>query len=178
MSDRFKVNGVQIFGNNEIHDEMIDFLTAQGVPMDEEGRVEGEIDDFMGLLETVETIVMKIADDRQARIDEVKKEIEKHPDDTDLKDRIYTPTSAHYIPSMFDMQHIYYDTKLDEKEPDPILRISLFDRLVDFINTGYAFMPYAVYLACADDLKVSERTPGHLHNYELMPGKKIKVSFR
>lgn len=178
MSDRFKVNGVQIFGNNEMYDEMIDFLTSKGIQMDKDGRFEGEIDDFMGLLETIETIVMKVADSRQKCIDKAKRESEKHPDDIDLRDRICTPTAAHYIPSIFDMQYIYYEMKLDEKEPNEALRISLFDRLVAFINTSYAFMPYEVYLACADDLKVAEPIPGHLCNYELMPGKKINVSFR
>lgn len=83
--------------------------------------------------------------------------------------------SKQYLPSIFDMRSIYYEQKCDAN--DPYLHISLYDRLADFLNTSYVFMPYMVYAACAHDLKVVESVPGHLHNYELLPGKKIHVSF-
>lgn len=48
MSYRTKVNGVQIFGNNEIYPEWIEFVISQGIEIKEDGIYRGETTDLQG----------------------------------------------------------------------------------------------------------------------------------
>lgn len=67
MSYRTNIEDVQIFGNNEYYPEWIDFIQSQGIEVDNEGNYSGEIHDFMGMLTTIETIVLNIEEERQKR---------------------------------------------------------------------------------------------------------------
>ena len=47
MAYRTRVNGVQIFGNNEYYEEWAEFLKSKGIEIDEDGCYDGEIDDVL-----------------------------------------------------------------------------------------------------------------------------------
>ena len=48
MSYRIRVNGVQIFGNNESYPEWEEFIRSQGIEIGEEGNYEGGDNRFYG----------------------------------------------------------------------------------------------------------------------------------
>lgn len=69
MSYRTRVNGHQIFGNNECYSEWLTFIKSQGIEINEEGNYEGEITDFMAALEAIEKITMQLHHDREGLFD-------------------------------------------------------------------------------------------------------------
>lgn len=67
MSYKTRVNGKQLFGNNEWYDEWGKYLISKGIDIDDEGLYEGELDDFMEALEVIEKITMNIEAKRRER---------------------------------------------------------------------------------------------------------------
>lgn len=160
MSYRTCINGTQVFGNNEYYPEWIEFIESQGIEVDDEGLYEGEITDFMGALETVEKITLRLSKERDER---KKNLLEKFPE--------YPET-----PSLFDWTDI--PKKCEEKN------MSLFDQLYDAVRNGYAFMPYALFMACQNKIEKDDYIDleilqgNHFHRYKLKPGETIHVSGR
>lgn len=155
MSYRTKINGTQIFGNNECYQEWIDFIKSQGIEVGKEGNYEGEITDFMKALEVIEQITMNKHKERQERI-----KLSNY--DQKLK-------------GLFDFRSI--PRNIEETDPDDEFRCSLFDEELNVILYSYALLPYQFYLACKDKLE-QERlffTPGHLNCYKLKEGETLHV---
>ena len=160
VSYRTYINGTQIFGNNEYYPEWIEFIKSQGIEVDEDdGFYNGEITDFMGALETIEKIVMRLEREFQER----KK----------LASRLSDKNKP--ISSLFDFSNIAKE--LEEQDEQCSFNDSLFDKLLYYTRNGYAFMPYSFYMACIDKLETSDdKTKGHFHCYKLKDGEKINVS--
>ena len=153
MSYRTCVNGEQIFGNGEYYPEWIEFIKSQGIEVDEDGQYEGDISDFMGALVTIENIVMQL-----------NKEREERKKDCDGKSRLP-------IESLFDFSNI------PKKVGDQKYETSVFDELIQTIDSSYAFMPYVFYQACEEQLVRDHiyTTPNHFFCYKLKDGEKIHI---
>lgn len=169
MSYRTKINGSQIFGNNEYYQEWIDFIKSQGIEVGEECQYEGEITDFMKALEVVENITMNKYKERQEQI-ELLNLFEKN-----FK---YNADSAHNAKKpkgLFDFESI--PKKIIEEDPNDEFRDSLFDQELDIICYSYAFLPYQFYLACKDKLEQDQpfRILGHINCYKLKEGETLHV---
>ena len=155
MAYRTYVNGTQIFGNNECYKEWVDFLRSKGIEMDEDGRYEGEIDDVMGMFETVDKITRGIIAARHKRV---------------LKGE--TDFYGNPIHEMTDLSN-----SRDLDDDIPVLYFNF-----ETMEHAYCFLPYQVYKAVED---VIERIKGCYENdgvrwlfctYRLKDGEKIKVS--
>lgn len=171
MSYRIRVNGVQIFGNNESYPEWEEFIRSHGIEIGEEGDYEGETTDFMGMLQTVENIVLHIEEERRERAKVVKETVKKLPEDMQE-----TALSTFGTSSIFDFTNI--PKKISAQNKDDRFRTSLFDMLEEYIRSGYAFMPYALYLACKDKLEPDNNfaVDGHFLCYKVKDGETIRIS--
>ena len=149
MSYRTYINGVQLFGNNESYPEWDNMLVKQGIEISSDGKYDGELTDFMAMLEALEQIVMRLELD-------------------------YRVTTTNL--SLFDNRWIYDDTKT-ELLNDNEYGLSLFDRLMDFRDNSYIFLPVVAYESCKNQLVPSKRwgTEKHLRCYELKQGETIHV---
>lgn len=158
MSYRTYVEDIQIFGNNDYYTEWIDFMKSQGIKVDEEGCYKGEIHDFMGALTTIENIVMRLNNTHE-----------------EMMERYNGHIGHRKMEGYFDFSRNIARLKL-QPEGDRYNN-SLFDELLDIINSSYAFMPYVFYQACEEKLKQVHTftTDGHFHCYELKEGQTIHV---
>ena len=158
MSYRTYVNATQIFGNNEGYAEWMDFIRSQGIEIDEEGCYKGTITDFMSALTTIEKITLRLAKERKERNEALRKK------GCDMK-----------LVEIFDWSNI--PEELSEQDPEDKFSTSLFDRLVEVVNQGYAFMPYTFYQACKDKLERDNcfSTSGHLTCFKVKEGEVIEV---
>lgn len=148
MSYRISVNGHQIFGNNESYEEWSEFIISQGIEIHEEGNYEGEITDFMGALEVIERITMKLYQSRKAQPELV---------------------------NLFDFETI--PKNVEAADPNDKFRSSLFDEEMEYISHSYALLPYQFYLACKDKLETDKmyRIPGHARCYKVKEGETLHV---
>lgn len=156
MSYRTYINEKQVFGNHECYKEWIDFLKKQGIDVNEENEYDGYITDFMGALQVIEDIVLNMEKQRMQKNSEIKSEKCKYS-------------------SLFDWSHI--PTKLENEDKNDKFHTSLFDELFDIVETGYAFLPFAFFLACKDKLEKAKpySVNGYFHCYKLKDGEKIHV---
>ena len=147
MSYRTYVNDHQIFGDNEYYPEWLEFIKSSRIEISEDDNYSGEITDFMSALETTEKIVLRLTKTRKMK-------------------------------NIFDLSDIPKELERESKEigHNPYLT-SLFDRLSDVIQYGYAFIPYALYAACADKLDKIEPflINNHCNCFELKDGETIHV---
>lgn len=60
MSYRTKINGVQIFGNNDYFVEWIDYIKSKGIIVDDDGCYKGTLDNFMEAVDVLESIVISL----------------------------------------------------------------------------------------------------------------------
>lgn len=117
MSYRTKINGKQLFGNNEWYEEWGDYLISKGIEIDDEGLYEGELDNFMEALEVIEKITMNIEAERRER----KKAGVKF-----------------FSQSIFDNGDIYDGLINDDEHYE-----SLFDKEKKSLNTDICFFLYS-----------------------------------
>lgn len=171
MAYRVKVNGVQIFGNNESYPEWNEFIASQGIVINEEGGYEGETTDFMGMLQVVEQIVMRLNEEQKKRAKAAYDMVEDFPEEERT-----AALSAIGIKSIFDLSNIPEDISNQDKNDK--FRLSLLDLLLEYVRHGYAFMPYALYLACEDKLEKDETfaVEGHFECFKVRDGETIRVS--
>lgn len=157
MSYRTKINGFQIFGNNECYQEWLEFIASQGIRINKEGHYKGEITDFMAALKVIEQITLNIHTAREQRISKIKQ-------------TNYTGK----LRGIFDFTNI--PAELDAEESDEF-GTSLFDKIKDTIDNGYAFLPYQFFKACEPCLEPDDafHEKKHLHCYKIKPGCKIKI---
>lgn len=174
MSYRVYVNDVQLFGNNESYPEWDDYIRSQDIAIGPEGQYDGEVTDFMALLEVTERIVMRLEQERREKYDRVIMSIARNPEvslDKALESvKIITGTN-----SLFNLQAI--PENVTSQKDDDYFRTSLFDELWESVMNYYAFMPYALFRICEKDLKPAKNfgRDGHFRCYKLKPGRTIRV---
>lgn len=117
MSYRTKINGKQLFGNNEWYEEWGEYLISKGIEIDDEGLYEGELDNFMEALEVIEKITMNIEAERRER-----KKAGKN----------------FFNQSIFDNGDIYDSLVNDDEHYE-----SLFDKEMRLLNMGICFFLYS-----------------------------------
>lgn len=174
MSYKTKVDGVQIFGDNEIYPEWLEFIKTQHIEIDKEGCYSGEIYDFMSMMMCIEQIVINIENRRQNEINELKNREKQYNIAIDC---LHDTTSPYYKTSLFDLQNIYDETIKDMHQPNEDSLNSLFDRIYDTIEHGYIFLPYQLYNICKDKLKpcASFTTKNHFRCFQLKKGESIHI---
>lgn len=170
MSYRTWINGVQIFGSNEVYPEWLAFLETHGIVPDGENRYDGEITDFMGMLERIEAIALGIEADR----DREKASLAAHAGGK-LPERL----SRRFV-SIYDLSWIKSDLAAGDNGP---VREGLFDMLKEQVETGYLFMPLMAYEACRDDLEPcgpppDAEPPRRPQYYALKEGRTVRLRAR
>lgn len=153
MSYRTKVNGTQIFGNNECYPEWIEFIQSQGIEVDEDACYEGEITDVMGAITTIEKIILRLESGRR----------EKQPIST----------------SLFDFRKDYDEIiEQDIKFPNDDHNTSLTDKMMELRKNAYIFMSCLFIDACGDMIERDHTfaVPQHYLCYKVKEGCAIKVS--
>jgi len=154
MSYRTKINDIQIFGNNECYDEWLDFLKSKNIEIDEDGNYDGEIDDVMGMFETIDKITKRIIQKRHREVLNGETDFKGDPlrELTDLSQSMWL------------------------NDETPVLQYN-----EQMIKNAYCFLPYQVYLAVEDIIEKSTRqyekdgVDWTFCFYKLKDGKKIKV---
>ena len=165
MSYRTYIEGVQIFGNNVFYPEWAEFLQSQGIEIDEDCCYNGEITDFMGALEVIENITLRLESEHRSC------HVVKEPEET-----FVTNKDGKRYYSLFDLSDIY-DKTVSEKEKGSTHKLSLIGRLKDIEKMGYMFMPLTFFNICKNKLVRAEKPiNGYLYSYVLKDGETIKVS--
>lgn len=165
MAYRTYINDVQVFGNNEYYTEWLDFIRSKGITVGDESNYDGEIDDFMGALEVIEKIVIRLDDERIATRESLLKDVKT--DDAETLEWIERRCT-----SLFDLSHVKRNVLKDQDTPN---MPRLFDELYTLCDSGYLFMPIAFYQACKKSLELDLGHPTRLRAYKLKRGKKIHV---
>ena len=165
MSYRTSINNFQIFGNNEYYQEWIDFLVSQGIEVNEEGCYDGYITDFMGMIRTIEKIVLKRESVHQEnRIKFLRKAGDKPYNE--IADKLTDQAS------IFDFSSYIHDFIINKQSDN------LLDYSMQLIKNAYLFMPYQAYLACKDVLekcKPDDDDRLRFYNYKVKDGCSIRV---
>lgn len=154
MSYRVRVNGVQVFGNNESYQEWDDFLESKGVKIDEEGCYDAYIDDLQGMFNVIDTITRRLINERHEQVVKGEKSLMGKPyaELTDLSDSMW----------------------LNDETP-------LLEYNMQMINHAYCFLPYQVFKAVEDIIEKSEKPYSNenidwrFYSYKLKHGAKIHV---
>lgn len=177
MSYRTRINGTQIFGNNEYYPEWIEFIKSQGIVVGEDGDYEGRITDVMGALNTIEDIVFRLAAEKESRIitaDQARYavkaaglgDVQKGYDVIRENEKDHNP--------IFDFSWQYKCMKFDRED---VYGLSITDTLLNVIDTAYIFMPIVFLKACGDCIeKASSDEPGRLKAFKVKEGSSILVS--
>lgn len=154
MGYRTYINGTQVFGNHERYPEWIAFIQSQGITVNENGEYKGEITDFMGALAVVEQITLRIEKERALAREQ---------------------GQTYGTKSIFDWTHVPAD--MEHEDISNKFHTSLCDKLFDIVNNGYAFMPLALYYACADKLDAIQpfTVNGHCECFKVKDGESLKV---
>ncbi len=154
MNYRTRINGNQIFGNNEWYPEWIEFVKSQGIEVDEDNCYEGEITDVKGLFITIDKITRRLIKEQDKRV--AKKETwDGEPV------RKLTDFSEHWL--------------LDDYTP-----LLAFGKNV--VEHAYIFLPYQVYkivedsIQSCDTYKDTSDVVWSFNSYELKPGCHIYIS--
>lgn len=153
MVYRTYIENIQIFGNDEYYPEWIDFIKSKAIEVDEDGLYEGEIEDIQGMFEVIDKITRRLINERHERVEKGKKDFKGNPlrELTDLSDSIW----------------------LDEDTP-----ILMFNKQI--VENAYCFLPYQVYLAVEDKIKLTNDYSINGINwafcsYKIKDGEKIEV---
>lgn len=154
MSYRTYINGKQLFGNNEYYPEWMAFIKSKGAVVDEEGCYAIDITDFMGALQTIETIVLRLVDEREERR------------------KLYNKDGRTPFLSLFDLSEIVDDMKAEDT--------SLFDSICSAIEHSYALLPYHLYRLCQDVLEPDTvfSTDKHYYCFKVKEGEVLHIEAR
>lgn len=173
MSYRVYVNNKQFFGNNEHYAEWDEYLESKGINVND-GCYQGQLDNFMELLEVTEKISLRLEAERYERYKKIIQSISKNPDIT-LKDALESAEIITGTKSLFDLSNI--PGRLNSQKKDQQFNTSLFDELLEITQNGYAFLPYTLFKICEHDLETDDifSRNGHMNCYKLKPGRLIYV---
>lgn len=170
MSYRISVNGIQLFGNNANYPEWDAYIRSQGIVPNEDGNYEGELKDFHAGILALEAIVKRLMAERKDEVDKQMPRIEKilatDPENAAarrLKDK---------LGSYFDFSEYEYWVN------DHIQTV--FDACWEIAAMGYAFMPFAFWMACRDMVEPEdpETEPDgaiRVHKFRFRPGMSAHV---
>lgn len=143
MSYRISVNGVQLFGNNADYPEWDAYIRAQGIVPDQDGCYEGDLTDFhagvLALEAAVKRLMAERRDDAKDRKPRIEKILAKDPENAAAL-RLKS-----WLGSYFDFSE--YERWIDEHIQ------TVFDACWEIASMGYAFMPFAFWMACRDMLE-------------------------
>lgn len=120
MGYRTYVEDTQIFGSNERYKKWLDFISTQGVEVDEEGNYDGYITDIQGAVEVIEEIILDMT-----------------------KERIDANMG-----NIFDLTDIY-DEEIEARSNNDYSNDFTY-RLSELTNYGYIFMSNSFLKACGD----------------------------
>lgn len=152
MSYRVRVNGVQVFGNNESYQEWDDFLESKGVKIDEEGCYDAYIDDLQGMFNVVDTVTRRLIKERHEQVVKGERCFGKpYAELTDLSDSMWL------------------------NDETPLLEHNMY-----WINNAYCFLPYQLFKAVEDIIEIcghdgSGAVKLGYSYYRLKDGKRIYV---
>lgn len=154
MSYRTRINGVQIFGNNDCYQEWIDFISSEGIKVDEDGLYDGYIENLQGMFDVIDTITRGLINDRHNQV--VAGETwngKPYKELTDLSETMW----------------------LDDKTP-------LLTYNMQMIENAYCFLPYQVFKAVENSIEESDvpyvsddGKTWYFCSYKLKAGEKIHV---
>lgn len=153
MSYRTRINGVQIFGNNDYYQEWIDFIRSEGIKDDEDGLYDGYIENLQGMFNVIDTITRGLINDRHNQVvaGELTWDGTPYRELTDLSESMW----------------------LNDKTPLLMYNIQM-------IENAYCFLPYQLFKAVEDIIEQCEHDEpgavklGHRY-YRLKDGTKIHV---
>lgn len=154
MSYITSVNGVQIFGNNECYIEWDNFIKSHGIEIDNNGYYDGEIDDVMGMFDTIDKITRRLIEERKRQI---------HNKETDYEGK-----------PLLELTDLSNSMWLDNNTP-----ILMFNEQI--LKYAYCFLPYQVYLAVKDVIEPTHEVykkdgvNWNFCTYKLKDGAKIRV---
>lgn len=155
MSYRTRVNGTQIFGNNEYYEKWADFIKSQGIEIDEDGIYDGDIEDLQGMFNVIDTITRELINERHNQVVEGDLTWDGKPyrELTDLSESMW----------------------LTDRTPLLMYNIQMVDH-------AYCFLPYQVFKAVEDIIEKSDvpyisddGKEWYCCSYKLKEGKKIHV---
>lgn len=153
MSYRTRINGVQIFGNNDYYQEWIDFIRSEGIKDDEDGLYDGYIENLRGMFNVIDTITRGLINNRHKQVvaGELTWEGKPYRELTDLSESVW----------------------LNDKTP-------LLMYNMQMIENAYCFLPYQLFKAVEDIIEQCEYDEpqavklGHRY-YKLKDGTKIHI---
>lgn len=153
MSYRTRINGHQVFGNNESYKEWTDFLKSEGIEIDEDVCYDDYTDNLQGVFDAIDKITRRLIDERHQSVIKGEKGITGKPlqELTDLSGSVW----------------------LDDKTP-----LLMFNMCM--LEEAYCFLPYQVFKAVGDVIEECENDePGAVllgyKYYRLKDGKRIHV---
>ena len=130
MAYRTRVNGVQIFGNNDYFEDWAEFIKSQGIEINEDGIYEGEITNVQGMFDVIDKITKMLIAEKHEQV---------------LKG--VTTWDGKPIRELADLSDSMW---LGDNIP-----VLLFNK--QMIENTYCFLPYQVYLAVKDKIEPAER---------------------
>ena len=145
MSNRFYVNGVQIFGNNEMFPETYNELKKQGAEWTDDGTFdEIEITNPQALMRAVELDIFKYLKEVATEnvIDKVNKKVHKHIDFSKVHD-----TDLFWSDFEDDLKSCIYTE-------DGEIETNTWRYLIYFINEKRVFTPYILFQAIENDITI------------------------
>lgn len=155
MSYRTRVNGTQIFGNNEYYEKWADFIKSQGIGIDEDGIYDGDIEDLQGMFNVIDTITRELINERHNQVvaGDLTWDGEPYRELTDLSKSMWLTDRTPLL--MYNMQ---------------------------MVDHAYCFLPYQVFKAVEDIIEKSDvpyisddGKEWYCCSYKLKEGKKIHV---
>lgn len=176
MSYRTYIEDTQVFGNHERYPEWIEFIKSKGINVNEDGDYDGYITDIMGMISTAENIVMNMERKRREKYNDLLVLL-KDKKASDKQEKTILHHSP-YATSLFSFEHLFDELEHEDKESK--FHTTLTDKLIDYTENAYMFIPYAIIQACIDKIEPDEpfSTPGHFHTYKIKEGAKIHICAR
>ncbi len=156
MSYRVKIDGHQVFGNNESYALWDDFVASQGITIDEDDNYDGYTTDVEGLFKVIDKITRENIADRHRKVLAGEKKI---GDECKIREL------ADFTDSIF------------LKDDTPLLE---FDEYI--VKNAYIFLPLQVKnilkdkLVKADDRYKDDVVDWSFTSYKLKDGEKIHLS--
>ena len=176
MSYRTYINNTQVFGNNEIYDEWLNFVESQGIEVSEECTYDGEITDVMGAVKVIEKIILRLASEHNEPVVTLKVATAIAKNETISSEKKVEELKEHSFNQnrMYDFTRQYENILRDEQDK---YGMSLTDHMMFVKNNSYMFMSVAFLEACKDLIEPvrNEETKTRLYNYKLKDGMKIHI---
>ena len=166
MAYRTKVNGVEVFGDNNYPYGWIDFIKSQGIEVDEEGRYEGNIKDIEGAIDVIEKSIMLREEEARERAAECGARLRRMGCEEEKIDPLVIMTLGNK--SIFDFRYVF-----DNKKEHP--KKNLTFELMDLYKHAYIFDSCHFIEACGNSIKWIWMAEKEDMGYILKPGKTVHI---